>query len=565
MGWIENFPPSKLGMPAKFVEWRPAQAQAIEEIIDSEERFRMVDAPLGMGKSGIGVFCSLFGGGRGAYLTSTKVLQDQMMRDGFPGMVKVQGKGNYQCKALGGQYTCEEYDRWCQHRKCPNGAAGVPGAAMHRKECSPTACDRWAGNCDYKKDVQAGIRAKLVCTNYAYWIAAHRFGATPLGEFDWLICDEAHNAPDEVCRALEFTITPSDLGLVDVQIPEDPRDLAAWSEWAKKTIIELAMTPVPEPPRERAKTEEELKRRKRQLAIIKRREQLAGKCGLLKELHGDWVVESTRHGWQFTPVWPFQHAESTLFQGIKNIVLMSGTITTKTMGLMGISITDYDQLRYPYVFPKKNNPVYHLKTVVLNKHTKPEGIELWLRTIANVLESRKDRKGIIHTVSYQRAQQIMDYLAEHHPKLASMCITHSHGGETKDAVRRYKAASGPCFLVSPSVTTGYDFPYEECEFIIVSKLPFPVMQTAVMKERAARDKNYAGYVMVQELVQSTGRGMRHHDDRCEVFITDDSWFWVQKRYSGFMPSYFKVHTMDWIPRKPMTLAEWRKSRQELEA
>ena len=557
--WLMAVSPRKLGMPEKYTEWRAAQAQAVVDLAESEERFSAIDAPVGAGKSGIGMAFGLLERHRVVYLTSTKNLQRQLLMDGYEGLVLAQGRNNFGCAdphSLG-MYTCEENGRWCQCRKCV-----YSGERGHYKVCNAHDCDGWAGSCPYKQQYQEALRSSLVVTNYSYWMALNRHGAeVGLGGADLLICDEAHNAPDEVCRAMATTITQGDLGLVSVPIPKHPRDPEAWREWAEEAITDLAMHPVG--------SNGDTRPTKAMVKLIARREKLAGKLATIKGMYGDWVASSGQtshggHGWTLEPVWARQHAESVLFCGVKRVVLMSGTMTRKTMALLGVSVGDYDLLRYPYVFPKKSNPVYHIKTAVINKNTKPEGLETWRRTILNILRKRKDRKGIVHTVSYRRAEELMEYIQREDPDIGAMCLMHD-SKTTAQVAATYKNAKHPCFLLSPAVTTGYDFPYEECEFIVIVKLPFPVMQTAANEFRANQDRNYAGYVMCQELVQSAGRGMRAADDRCEVFIVDDSWFWVSKRYGkSFLPSYFNVRTMDYIPNAPLPLREWRKVRGELE-
>jgi ATP-dependent DNA helicase DinG len=548
MSWVESIPPAKIGMPEKFGEWRAAQAQAIEDALSSDKRFVVLNAPLGMGKSGIGCAVAMFEGSRAVYLTSTKALQAQLESDGFPGMSRIEGRSNYQCAEMGGAYTCDEYSRFCKAKQCSYNVVKGHRADCSVYECLPSASGShhgWSGHCPYKRAYQDAMLSKLVNTNYSYWLSVGRFNQG-LGDVDILICDEAHAAPDEVCRSLATTITHGDLSLTTVKLPDDPRDLNVWPEWSKQVMAELVAHPI---------TLNSPGYSQRQLlSLIKRRGKLAEKCQTLTTMHGDWVVEPGRDGWSFEPVWPYQHAEKALFRGIPKVILMSGTITRKTMALLGVKRDDYDYFQYPYVFPKRNNPVYHVKSGVINKNTKPEVLEGWYRTIGNILRTRSDRKGIVHTVSYRRADEIKEWLDRNMPEVGRMCLTHE-SRTTQETIRRYKSSRQPVFLLSPSVTTGYDFPGRECEFVVLCKLPFPMTQSAVMKARQEQDKLYSGYLMVQDLVQSSGRGMRSATDRCEVFVLDDSWFWASRRYQGFIPPWFRARTVEYLPKAPMSIEQ----------
>jgi hypothetical protein len=41
-------------------------------------------------------------------------------------------------------------------------------------------------------------------------------------------------------------------------------------------------------------------------------------------------------------------------------------------------------------------------------------------------------------------------------------------------VATFKRRKAPAFLVSPSMTTGWDFPYDQCRWQIIAKVPIPV-------------------------------------------------------------------------------------------
>jgi len=104
--------PAELGLPARFPDWRPGQAEIIEEISSSGSKFFLLDAPTGTGKSVIGIASYLkrrdafrvmerFNDEepkkhRCVYVTKTKQLQDQILRE-FPDARSMKGRGNYPC------------------------------------------------------------------------------------------------------------------------------------------------------------------------------------------------------------------------------------------------------------------------------------------------------------------------------------------------------------------------------------------------------------------------------------------------------------------------------------
>jgi Rad3-related DNA helicase len=106
-------------------------------------------------------------------------------------------------------------------------------------------------------------------------------------------------------------------------------------------------------------------------------------------------------------------------------------------------------------------------------------------------------------------------------------------------VEQFKKAKPPAVLVSPSVTTGYDFPEKECEYIVVGKIPYPDSRGALIKARQKEDSNHTAQLAMEVLVQEAGRGTRSATDRCQVFVVDDTWKWWWPKHSELAPSWFR--------------------------
>jgi len=114
-------------------------------------------------------------------------------------------------------------------------------------------------------------------------------------------------------------------------------------------------------------------------------------------------------------------------------------------------------------------------------------------------------------------------------------------------VEGFKACRAPAILVSPSVSTGHDFPGHLCEWIIISKIPFPNHTTEVMKARLARMPCYTDLFTMQEFVQSCLRGCRSMEDRCEVFVVDDTVTGLMGRAKLLKPRWFEIQVVGQIP------------------
>jgi Rad3-related DNA helicase len=115
----------------------------------------------------------------------------------------------------------------------------------------------------------------------------------------------------------------------------------------------------------------------------------------------------------------------------------------------------------------------------------------------------------------------------------------SHDSNTaKSAVEKFKSAGPGAILISPSMTTGYDFPFDQCEYQVILKIPFPDSRSPVTQARTLVDKDYSAYIAMQELVQAVGRGMRAEDDSCETFVIDNNAAWFVPKYKDMAPKWF---------------------------
>jgi Rad3-related DNA helicase len=106
------------------------------------------------------------------------------------------------------------------------------------------------------------------------------------------------------------------------------------------------------------------------------------------------------------------------------------------------------------------------------------------------------------------------------------------------AVAKFKKANPPAILVSPSVTTGFDFHDDLARWQIIGKIPFPDTRDRLTKARIERDPEYGAYIAMQSLVQASGRICRSPSDYGISFLIDDSAFWFMKKYARFAPRWF---------------------------
>ena len=513
-GLVSLPPPYSLGVPNKFKSWRPLQDRSVLDLVDTERRFLTQNQPTGSGKTLAYIAGALLSGKRTLILTSLKGLQNQLMLDfGVePGLVKVMGKNAYRCK-ISPRVSCDY---------------GPCSAGMR--------CNYRVYGCEYYSQIALAKEANIVLTNYSFWI---KNKPDTLGKFDLLICDEAHNSIQHLLDSLAVTIYKKELKQLGVRWPAQWDDYWEWLETLNQAVVKFLKNKVNQ-------THQLIKNIKEEDFRIyhKLKQKTQDIVGKKKT---QWVTEYTSEHIAFDPLWPPEFSEEHLFRGIPKIVFVSATINKKLIELLGVDNLQHKYIEYPSHFPIYRRPIIHVPTARVDHRIGNSAYNLWLTRIDQIISQRLDRKGIIHTVSYERRNRITRV-----SEYSDIFYTHQ-SKDIQGALSRFKNAPSPAVLCSPSVVTGWDFPYEECEYQIVGKIPFPDMRREVDKERRKRDKDFGCCFAMQNLVQACGRGMRNNDDQCECLIIDDHFTWFIGRYRHFAPKWFieAVKYNKTIP-KPLT-------------
>lgn len=508
--------PSDLLEAGQFGGWYPGQQDLLLHALEwyySQSQYLGISVPTGMGKSLIALLLTKMTGTRSVILTATKGLTHQYLRDcGDIGGREVKGRNNFPC-LLSPEYSAED---------------GICNLGM--------VCDL-RDECPYRIQLEAARGSRLVITNYAYWLAQTNYTHDGLGGTGLLICDEAHLAFGALEGFLTVYIARADIQPLGINFPvTGPGQWQGWRLWAEtsKEIVDDAAI--------KMNSEVRASRRDRRpppaslVRAARRTTGLVSKLRLLSGLNEEWIVQWTLHGCRFVPKWVSQHAED-LFQSIAvpKIILMSAILSHRTLDYLGVPEEGRFWIEAESMFPPENTPIVHVDTARINYRTSDMDTRTWVSRIDQIIRRRLDRKGIVFTVSYERAKLLLA-----RSKYKDIMITHS----TKDvtyAVDTFKSSPPPLVLVSPAVTTGYDFPMQEqSQYIIIGKVPYPDTSDVVTKARHEDDKDWSSYIAMETLIQSSGRMTRSAQDKCEVIIVDNNIVWFMRRYGKFAPAWFKA-------------------------
>lgn len=532
--------PNLIGAPARYDKWRTMQGEAVLAAADSKKRFIVQGAPTGFGKSLTCVCTGLLSDARMVILTSTKALMSQYHGDfKESGMIEIRGLNSYEC--VEGRPTGKFGDL---RREGYRADRGLP-MMCDEAPCQAGAwCVKREGGCLYYDAYRAASApsSKLIVTNYAYWMSINKFGEG-MGQVDILVCDEAHESMDELGNFIGTELRPTEIESAfpgEGRVPGLGTDQNDWVSWGvywhgRATVaLELIKLEIRDCDRLNERVSHSTLKQAKDL------KRLVHKLETIARMRGDWVIEwqednQRRPVIKFDPVWPGEYAESALFLGIPKVILVSATVRPKTAEMLGIDPSNMEFKEYPSSFAKANRPIIFLPTVHMNKTASadPDNMREMVTRIDQIVGRRLDRKALIQTVSYPRARDV--YRSSDYKE---MMLIHD-SNNTKEVIDQFKRSKKPLILVSPVLDTGYDFPYEQAEYQIIMKMPFPVTVDEVVKARAMRDKGYKNYVTMVKLVQMAGRIVRAEDDRGETIILDSDFGWWFRKFGQFLaPKWF---------------------------
>lgn len=499
----------------QYPSWRPGQREMAINCYLSEKRFNYAAMPVGTGKGLAYMTAYLLNGGRGAVLTHSKGLQDQLKSDfACLGMVDVRGRSNYKCTYYSNAatpVTCED----------------AAGACKLREHCT------------YNKKVATARASSLMVTNFSAWIYQIMFSKQGgFGQFDFLVIDEAHGVFENVCKALSVTLYRSDIhSILRTNTPATPT-MSEWVKFAQHFMPATAVQMQAEEERSKFSTIPPTIAAMEHLKRLRRIYQVLDVLALAKP--ADWITypaHGKAAGFVFEPIWPAPATvERVLFNSIPKVLLTSATLTPKVGSFLGTAQQDMEFQSYPYAFDPRRSPIYTIPCASMAYRNKEMGAIMSIGACKQIIAPRQDRKGIIHSVSYERKDFLTNNLNDQFN-----IISHT-SGHTAEAVEMFGQAGPGAVIISPSISTGYNFPMSASEYQIIPKVPFPDSRGSAIKARQSVDKEYGPYLMATELSQMCGRIMRQPNDHGETFVIDDDLQkFVLRTYGRLFPDYF--HTL----------------------
>jgi ATP-dependent DNA helicase DinG len=533
--------PSSVGLHLGSDEWRAGQERAITWLTDGDWLradpvgdfdVSVLEAPTGTGKTGLILgLAKIYGEGlRFLILCATKVEQDQYMKNLGPesrGVATVKGKGNFHCPHKHKDMRPEDTE--CRESICF--MVHVDEAPCEAGFNCPLPKE---GRCLYYKQKADALNSQIVVTNYAFGLAMMNYvpkdnAAAGIGKFQVIVEDEGHVLDEQLEQFIAVRLSSRTVySLFSLTLPNFD-DVPRWSAWVKenKVVVESAIDQFKDVEADQLSRDElkQLKRMKFYLDLF----------GRIEVMDYSWVVEKEENGFYFQPVWMTEDSREFLFSHAAKHIIMSGTIPS-SMELAkksGIKHDEFEFLRLPYTFPPENRPIVLNPKVSLNRDSIQENLWVLCNEIDEIVGEFPMEKGLIHTKSYM----ITEYLKAN-SEYRDIMMTHDPRNRAA-VLEEFRRVEGPRILVSPSFDKAVDLPGDQCEYIIIAKVPYPYLGTKVMKKRVKQSRRYYLHETLMALIQMAGRGVRSEVDVCPTFILDSAAPLFFKQVRSFIPDAIK--------------------------
>jgi len=515
---------------------RNNQIIALEWLAEQEAKYLLLEAPVGVGKSAIGLCLSQYlkpNYGSSFILTPQKILQDQYTRSFSSRMLNsLYGKNNYACIQ--------------RKTSCDIGSLVKP------------SCD----NCPHKSALQRAIIGSNTVMNYALGLSLFAF--TPVfaerGRRELMILDECHTLEEHLTEFNAVVISKfrcKQFNIKETEWPDTTKTTIFEAlDWVRevylpalsKYLVELfhQVEPLLEIGDSMTKTDAKLIKRYMRLED---HSDAITEFVLTKEatLNDEFVLVFDKTNFKFKQVTGAKNFHDILKPMGNRFLFMSSTILNKEGFCKDLGLPEDDTafLSLDSEFPVDKRPVLYRPTMKMNQgwdsdERKDELNEMG-ESVKQVAEMHKNDSGIIHTANFKLSKWVVEVL-ETWPENNHRILHHNPSDKFKiergDVIDDYIKSDVPTILVSPSITEGLDLIDDLARFAVFLKVPFGYLGDQWIKRRLQMSREWYERQALIEVIQGGGRIVRSETDWGVVYILDKSWGYLHYRSSGKIPPWW---------------------------
>lgn len=541
----------------------------------------VIDAPTGIGKSGINIALGRMSESA-FYTTPQRKLREQLQSDTSlkPYHTTLKARRDYTCDSVPSEHAAEDEEYNCQ--SCP---------VNYKDELSCADFE-----CSYWRDKGAAMNDRIATITFAYLIIDGRIppytqpvaetgGQSSINGFErsdtgmqvsfddreLLIIDEAHTLAEQIAGLhAGQTLGPKTLKTrkakdyfakrVPGKIEDDVSPYDVFNDALKsqmmKTDTRLGELSVPDIVPVIKATLSAVSDKSNVLDKHPITEQggyvksdLESMEWKLSNVISDvedgraWVMDTEklntgRYEVMLKPVWVDRFLDNNVWDRADKLILSTATLPFRDkpehwLQRIGLDPDTAKIISKPMPFPVEHRRV-RLDYQIGNMSR--GGVEdNWseiVSTLSNLCEKHDGEKGIVHTVSYDRAEKL-------HETFSDNSIGHSQE-DTADAstVINYWQNSDKQMLFTPSMTEGVDLEGDKCRWQVILKVPYrstgdPRVDYLLNEED---DWDWYNDLAAREIIQAVGRAVRSKQDHATTYVFDEAFDRVM---SGRMPQWFE--------------------------
>jgi len=500
-----------------YKSYRPGQREAIEFILNTYKegkKYVILECPTGSGKSAI-AYTVAMAMGQSFYLTATKILQSQLIRDfgSLKNMAALKGRSTYMCnkwkrpiEESGGKglNLSEALISTLSHPNF-NFNCNVGFCKLVKNQSACEDKDR----CEYWQAVYRALGSKMCVMNFDSFLYQTSFNSEFINQHRRFMClDEAHNTESKLLDFVTLSISDRDLRirLEEQDTPEDYRDYFADINLGHEIREELLS----------AKADGDIKKTDRLINLLYRIRLFNQEINRNKWICHFKNAKSYRII-EIKPLFVNKFAGDLIFDRADNILLMSATILSPDVVAKSLGIDEDDMVFYtmPSNFPKKNRPIYLDPCGSLSYKNKYDTFPKLVKKVDAICDKYKNQKGIIHTHNFEIANLLIDKC-----KNASRFLFQKDF-KSKQKMLAQHDKSKNSVIVAPAMHEGLDLSGDTSRFQIISKIPYVSQQNnPQLKERTKISWRYYVWLTALKLIQSYGRSVRHDKDWAHTYIID---------------------------------------------
>jgi ATP-dependent DNA helicase DinG len=397
--------------------------------------------------------------------------------------------------------------------------------------------------CHYYDQLDIGLRADYTILNYANYILFTYM--QKLNRRKVTIFDEAHSIEDQIIDFAQLTFEVDEIneilgGGFEIADSFDIMDHVPVIEKLHEIFEERAKMPA------KSDSAKKLKKEAKDW-----RDKLDRTLKFIALDMNNWkVVELERNKYNeiekavYKPINLSSFCQQ-IYKNSEYNIFMSATILDQNMycEMHGLDPALTAFISIPSDFPIRNRPIYRMNVAHLNKDTiKDTRIQQKItEAVDKLMTNHKNEKGIIHTSSTDQVDFIFEYISEENKK--RLRRTEPKLIKSEIVVENHKKDKGnPTVLISPSLHTGIDLPYDDSRFQIIVKVPYPNLGDKWTWAKMQDNANWFIYKTALKIVQSYGRSVRAIDDTAVTYILDSAFqndFMIRPNAVMLLPRWFK--------------------------